>query len=205
MIKSSEEYDPVIVEIIRPITNLDLQVIEIKGWNGQVLKLGISLYEEIKANKATIQPDHGITNDKKILKKIAGLNQEIENRAQEGALVLILENYTRGNLYIAQVPKLFGKLTEEWDFAGADWKSFSDIFVFSLKIKPFILSFRSGVEALLLKNVMKNKNFKLLNENDYIEESIQIAEHQLKDEKILNYYQNIKDLLKTLNIKILED
>ena len=77
MINSIDQYNPAIIEITTPFTHLNFHMIDMKGWNGQIIKTDVNLFKILLENVMSIQLTHELRNDKKLTKNLTNINIQI--------------------------------------------------------------------------------------------------------------------------------
>ncbi|HEC92031.1 MAG TPA: hypothetical protein ENI51_03410 [Candidatus Atribacteria bacterium] len=201
MINKKELIDPETVEFFIPFSNNALQFITIKGWDGQALKLNIDFFRQFLENYMRITVSENIRRDKKAMKKILDWGVMLKKFTDFGIIYIIYENYKGGYVYIGQKGSV--QELENLDFKKDGWNKLEEILIFSKK-DQLRLSLRTAIEAKILKEVMNNEKFRLLNNKRESEEKIKLSEFQLEDLDVKLYYNKIKLILTCLGISLLK-
>ncbi|MHA1272823.1 MAG: hypothetical protein ACTSVV_01780 [Promethearchaeota archaeon] len=201
MINKKELIDPETVEFFIPFSNNALQFITIKGWDGQALKLNIDFFRQFLENYMRITVSENIRRDKKAMKKILDWGVMLKKFTDFGIIYIIYENYKGGYVYIGQKGSV--QELENLDFKKDGWNKLEEILIFSKK-DQLRLSLRTAIEAKILKEVMNNEKFRLLNNKRESEEKIKLSEFQLEDLDVKLYYNKIKAILTCLGISLLK-
>ncbi|MGQ4874097.1 MAG: hypothetical protein ACP6IY_08510 [Promethearchaeia archaeon] len=201
MINKKELIDPETVEFFIPFSNNALQFITVKGWEGQALKLNIDFFRQFLENYMRITVSENIRRDKKAMKKILDWGVMLKKFTDFGIIYIIYENYKGGYVYIGQKGSV--QELENLDFKKDGWNKLEEILIFSKK-DQLRLSLRTAIEAKILKEVMNNEKFRLLNNKRESEEKIKLSEFQLEDLDVKLYYNKIKLILTCLGISLLK-
>lgn len=201
MITNKETLSPESVEVIRPILDLSLHFINVKGWEGLTLKMNFEIARDLLKQYMRVIISDDLLQDKKFAKKILDLNNKLEKHTETGILYIIWENNKSGNVFVNQTPKI--ETLNDIDLEKGGWENLNEIIIFSLK-GQFSLSLRTAVEAKLLDIIKDNKKFKLLNTPDEIEEKIKLSKHQFRTIEVNTFYNAIKLILDCLNVDVLK-
>jgi len=202
MINSRELIDSAEIEINIPFKNLDLQFITCKNWEGQAIKMPISLFKELLDSYLRILITDELRRDKKIVKKIININVQMEKHTDHGIVYILLEKPDGGIAKVGQLPKISVMGLDTFNEEG--WAKFSEILLLSMKNQLFTLSLRTTIEAKILNSSLEKKTFKIIHDEKVTEEKIKLANFQFRDLNVLNYYKNLKNVLKCYGIKLLE-
>ncbi len=190
------------IELIYPLVKPSILFIELSDWNGQGLRLKVDFLRKLIENYLTIPPPPEVSKNKKLLKKLTEINNQLNKRTEFGSIFIFLEDRRGGNVYVGQASKL-SKITD-WNFDDPGWKTFKEVFIFSLKGDQMSMSLRTSIEAKLIKFLMESKNFKLINDKAESEDKIKYAEFQLNDPNIVRFYNKMNAVFKCLDIFLLE-
>ncbi|MHA1292255.1 MAG: hypothetical protein ACTSQJ_06255 [Promethearchaeota archaeon] len=202
MIDSGEVIEQISIEINIPLKNFDIHFITAKNWDGQCVKMPVFLFKKLMETYLRILISDELRKDKKILKKIITINSDLKKHMDRGVVYVLIENYDGGAVRINQLG-MISEIDEE-TYKEEEWDRFSYVFIFSMKNQPFSLSLRSTIEAKIIKNAIKNKNYNLLNNKKESEEKIRLAEFQLKEPAIQKYYEFVRAIFRCFGIDLLQ-
>ncbi len=202
MIESKDLEDQSNIEIFLPFTSKNLQLIDIKGWKGQALKMDINTFKELVSRDMQLSVSDEIRSDKKLMKKISNVETQIIKRTEKGTVFVLIEKRKSGFALIGQSGTISDK--SDWNFSDDRWIKLREIFFFSMKNESFSLSLRTSVEAKLLKNIMERgyKNFHFFNKKNESEEKIKLAEFQLNDIEVQDYFNKILAVLRCYGVQL---
>jgi hypothetical protein len=190
------------IELNYPLAKRSIIFISLKDWKGQALRLEVEFLKKLIENYMTIPPPPDINKNKKLMKKLTDINNKLNKMTELGTIFIFLDDRRGGNVYVGQASKL-SKITD-WNFDEQGWSSFKEVFIFSLKGEAMTMSFRTSIEAKLLKFLMDSKNFKLINEKAESEDKLRYAEFQLNDPNVVRFFQKISAIFRCLDITLLE-
>lgn len=202
MIDSIDQYNPAIVEITTPFTHLNFHMIDLKGWSGQIIKTDVSFFKILLENVMSIQLAHELRNEKKLVKNLTNINIQIGKIVNFGTLLIMMEDIKGGAVYIDQVPNLSQKIVSDFDFSQSRWNKLSYVFIISTKDEKFPLLLRTVVEALLLRDVMENNKFTLINDKAETDDKITGAKHRFRAPEALGFLNQIYNSFRSIGLTI---
>jgi len=185
-----------------PLSKRAILFISMKDWDGQALRLEVEFLKKLMENVFTIPPPPEQNKNKKFLKKLTELNNQLNKMTEFGTIFIFLEGRRGGNVYVGQASKL--TRVNDWNFDEPGWNSFEEVFVFSIEGEQMSLNLRTAIEAKLLKFLMNSTEFTLLNDKAESEDKLRYAEFQLKEPEVVRFYDKIKTILHCLDISLLE-
>ncbi len=201
MINSIDSLFQTSIEVFLPITNKCLQFIDVKDFDGQALRLDLPTFKELLINHMKISYIEELGKNKKAMKRISDIEQDLQKRTSNGIVFVMLEDIKGGVVYIGQK----GTTNELADlkFDAQGWNKLKEIYIFSKKNGQFPLSLRTAIEAKLLKTAKSSKKYVLLNNKEETDEKIRFAEYQLKDYEVELFYSKVKAIFSCFGFELL--
>ncbi len=201
MIDSIDALFQTSIEIFLPIANKNLHFIDVKDFDGQALRMDLPIFKELLKNYMKISYNEELGKNKKAIKRISDIEQDLQKRTTNGIVFVILEDIKGGAVYIGQK----GTVNELSDlkFDAQGWNKLKEIYIFSKKGGQFLLSLRTAIEAKLLKTAKTSKKYVLLNNKEETDEKIRFAEYQLKDYEVELFYSKTKAIFSCFGFELL--
>ncbi len=194
-----------------PFSDDRIQFLDIRGWNGQAIKLNRDYYIELIMKGMKLDTNFNSKKNNDIIDELKGRTE-----GTEGIYILLgedNENVKEGITYIGETNdfkrrmlQYFGGKSINTDIGDLYTKDFcSEIFFFSQRGKlggaGVSESLRKAIEARVIQEVKKNNRYRILNSKQKYSGKLNLSEKDALEEFLIN----IKIIIQHLGLSLFKE